>query len=182
MDRRQKKTRDAVFKAFSKLLETKRYSNITVQDIIDEADIGRSTFYAHFETKDELLKAMCTDMFQHVFSHELMTEKTHDFSGGSDQLETKLTHLLYHLKDSEKDIVGILSCESGELFMRYFREYLSELFADYRKEINVDAPEDFVLNHLVGSFSETVKWWIRNDMKYTPEETAGYFMAMMEMK
>lgn len=179
MDRRQKKTRDAIFKAFSKLLETKRYSNITVQEIIDEADIGRSTFYAHFETKDELLKAMCTDIFQHVFSNELMTEKTHDFSGGSNQLEMKLTHLLYHLKDSEKDIVGILSCESGELFMRYFKEYLSELFADYRKEIQVDAPEEFVLDYLVGSFSETVKWWIKNDMKYTPEETAGYFMAVI---
>ncbi|MDF9409969.1 TetR/AcrR family transcriptional regulator [Pelotomaculum isophthalicicum JI] len=178
MDRRQQKTRDAIFKAFSTILETRRYSNITVQEIIDGANIGRSTFYAHFETKDELLKAMCTDIFSHVFSDELMSEKTHDFSVGSNDLEAKLTHILHHLKDSEKNIVGILSYESGELFMRYFKEYLTEMFSKYLKEIEVNAPPDFVLNHLVGSFAETVKWWIDNRMKYTPEEAARYYIEV----
>lgn len=167
-----------MFAAFSTLIDTKRYSNITVQEIIDVANIGRSTFYAHFETKDELLKAMCTDIFSHVFSDELMSEKTHDFSGGNNGLQAKLTHILHHLKDSEMNIVGILSSESGELFMKYFKGYLTEMFSKYLKGIKVSAPTDFVLNYFVGSFAETIKWWIDNTMKYTPEEAAKYYIEV----
>ena len=178
MDRRQQKTRDAIFQAFSQLLEKKHYVNITVQDIIDRANIGRSTFYAHFDTKDALLKELCTELFSHVFSKELLSESTHDFSRVNNGLETRLTHLLHHLKDSKNNIAGILSCESGELFMRYFKGYLSEMFAGYLNQIQTRAPMDFVLNHLVGSFAEAVKWWLDNGMKTTPEETAGYFIAV----
>ena len=80
MDRRQKKSRDAIFNAFGVLLSRKSYTKITVQEIIDEANVGRSTFYAHFETKDDLLREMCTDLFNHVFSEHLDSESTHDFS------------------------------------------------------------------------------------------------------
>ena len=75
MDRRQKKTRKAVFEAFTALLEKKPYSKISVQEILDAADIGRSTFYAHFETKDELLRALCTDILTMSF-RMICTRKT----------------------------------------------------------------------------------------------------------
>ena len=52
MDRRQQKTRGAIFVAFEELLRTKRAEQITVGEIIQRADVGRATFYAHFETKD----------------------------------------------------------------------------------------------------------------------------------
>ena len=51
MDRRQRKTREAIFAAFIALLSKKDFSQITVGEIIDKADVGRATFYSHFETK-----------------------------------------------------------------------------------------------------------------------------------
>lgn len=180
LDRRQKKTRDAIFHAFSTLLEKKRYENITVQAIIDKADIGRSTFYAHFETKDELLRTMCTDIFHHVFTEKPSREADHDYSAGSQSLEQKLSHILYHLKENKVNLKGILAGESGGLFMRYFKEYLADLFERYKDDFHADIPADFLQHHLVGSFAEAVKWWIAGDTEYSPEEIAGFYMAVIE--
>ena len=178
MDRRQQKTRNAIFQAFNHLLEEKQYSSITVQEILDEADIGRSTFYSHFETKDALLREMCTGIFDHIFSHELHSETSHDFSSSDHGLREKITHLLYHLKDNKGNIQGLLSGESGELFMRYFRAYLGDMFEQYPECFRKDVPREFALNHLIGSFAEAVKWWIRNGMEMPAEELADYYMKL----
>ena len=181
MDRRQAKTRQAVFRAFTGLLERKSYGSITVQEIIDEANIGRSTFYAHFDTKDDLLRALCTEIFEHVFSHELRKEDTHDFSGGSAGLAPRLTHILYHLRDSQRYLRGILSSESGELFMQYLKEYLSLLFYRAAADLRFDAPRDYVLNHMVCDFAETVRWWMEHPA-YTPEEICRFFLSVAPKK
>jgi hypothetical protein len=54
-DRRTVKTKKALAAAFVILLEEKGYDDMTIQDLIDKADVGRSTFYAHYESKEQLL-------------------------------------------------------------------------------------------------------------------------------
>src|SRR5712692_5011209 len=54
-DRRVRRTREALHKALMSLALEKKYDAITVQEVLDRADIGRSTFYTHFQSKDELL-------------------------------------------------------------------------------------------------------------------------------
>ena len=55
MDRRTRKTQSAIYSAFVSLIVERGYDTISVQQIIDEADVGRTTFYAHFRSKDDLL-------------------------------------------------------------------------------------------------------------------------------
>ena len=179
MDRRQQKTRQAIFGAYSRLLERKSFGGITVQEIIDEANVGRSTFYAHFETKDELLKAMCADIFEHVFSDDLKQESSHDFSHADYDFEKEVTHILYHLQDNKKNLKGLFLCESGEIFMKYLKSYLQEMFTGYFEKMNYHAPLESVLNMAVSSFTETVRWWIVEDKAYTPEEITAYFMEFV---
>lgn len=174
MDRRQRKTRQAIFEAFSELLETNRYENITVGDIIDRADVGRSTFYSHFETKDTLLKAICSDIFEHIFKGDIC-----DYPGHTENLQEKLAHILWHLKDHKKDVIGLLSCESADMFMGYIKDYLGELFSMHLGEFNKDVPEEFLLNHLTSSFCAVIKWCVSKKMDISPEDTAEYFMKLV---
>ena len=152
-----------------------------MQDIIDWADVGRSTFYAHFDTKDDLLRAICAEIFDHVVSDEVPQEKTHDFSGEGGAIDQRLTHMLYHLADNRRYIKGILSRESGELFMGYLKERLREVFAEHLKPTLGSVPDSYVLNHMVSSFAETVRWWLRDHPDYTPEEVASFYLAVVPL-
>jgi AcrR family transcriptional regulator len=55
-DRRVRRTRTSINDAFVQLVSEKEYDDITIADILDRADVGRSTFYAHFEDKDDLMR------------------------------------------------------------------------------------------------------------------------------
>lgn len=184
MDRRQKKTRTSIFNAFILLLSQKNYSKITVQEIIDEANVGRSTFYAHFETKDDLLKALCEELFGHILSSAMDCTHTHGLYSNGSAPESVFCHLLQHLQENDNNILALLSCESSDIFLRYFKDSLSQLiktqFITQNKHTNKNLPEDFLINHISGSFVEMVLWWTKGQMKQTPEELDCYFRAVIE--
>lgn len=183
MDRRQQKTRAIIFDALSSLLAEKSYSHISVQEIVDKANIGRSTFYAHFETKDDLLRELCTDLFNHVFSNRIITESTHDFSNSMENPYAVITHILYHLRDNQKNIIGILNCESGDLFLRFFKQYINDLYTvkilNEIKNEELPVPHSFIANHITGSFINMIQWWIKGGLKQSPEELTEFFKAVI---
>lgn len=179
MDRRQRKSREAIFRAFTKLLEKKDFSVITVGEIIEEADVGRATFYAHFETKDFLLKELSAELFAHLFEvEEHILDHRNLFD--CDATDSVFLHLLRHLKSNDNGILGLLSCRNNDLFLSFFKENLRELvkrnlslFESGREE---RLPEDFRVNHISSAFVEAVRWWVERGLKETPEEIAEYFM------
>lgn len=176
MDRRQLKTREAIYTALTSLLNEKNFNKITVQEIIDLANIGRSTFYAHFETKDELLTAMCREICDHVFNEGVNVEPTHDFSDKEANLTEKLLHILYHFQDNKNQIHRIISGDGGEIFMNYFRKYLKNIFLTKLKASNSRVPKDYLVDQLVFSLSRTIWWWFESGSQYTPKDIAGFYI------
>ena len=184
MDRRQQKTRAAIFSAFGKLLSKKNYNKITVQEIIDEANIGRTTFYAHFETKDDLLKELCEELFGHIIDSALDCTHTHGLCSNAAVPESIFCHLLQHLQENDNNILELLSCESNDIFLRYFKSCLSDLirtqFGYFIIQKRSDVPTDFLINHISGSFVEMVLWWIKGGLKYKPEQLDQYFRYVLK--
>lgn len=183
MDRRQRKTREAIFHAFTELLSEKDFNQITVGEIIDCADIGRATFYAHFETKDFLLKEYCEELFCHIFDSENNKHQTHRHIFVCEGTDSVFLHLFQHLQKNDNNILTLLSSQNNELFLKYFRtnledlvEYHLDLFASQKKQ---NLPEHFWRHHIASTFVETVRWWIDHGMKESPEVITEYFFNVI---
>ncbi|HBV50842.1 MAG TPA: TetR family transcriptional regulator [Clostridiales bacterium] len=184
MDRRQRKTRAAIFKAFTKLLSEKKYNQITVQEIIDEADVGRTTFYSHFETKDLLLKELCEELFGHIIDTAMGLPHGHSHTSYGKASDPVFLHLFQHLEKNDRNILELLSSRNNDLFLGYFKSSLRKLiisqYAEKGRLRNPALPEDYLVNHISSSFVETVSWWIARKRKEAPETITEYFLAVIE--
>lgn len=186
MDRRQRKTRAAIFDAFISLLAEKSFNHITVAEIIEKADVGRATFYAHFETKDFLLQQLCEELFCHVFDCMNNQQEKHHHIFSCDAPDSVYLHLFEHLLKNDNHILDLLSGQNNELFLGYFKSGLTRVIESQVNHIETDKdnnlPADFVINHIASTFVETVKWWLKNKMKETPEEIHRYFVTVINYK
>lgn len=156
MDRRQKKTREAIFTAFTELLSKKNFNQISVQEIIDAANIGRTTFYAHFETKEYLLKDLCEELFGHILDTAMGLPHGHYHYNCGSSKDSVLLHLLRHLQENDRNILELLSSQNNELFLRYFKEDLKKIivaqYVDRGMLKSGGLPEEYVVNHIASSF------------------------------
>lgn len=184
MDRRQQKTREAIFKAFITLLSKKSFNKITVGEIIDCANIGRATFYAHFETKDFLLKELSRELFDHIFEAQSDRQNMNNHIFNCDAPNSVFLHLFQHLKNNDNNILELLVCENNDLFLTYFKDNLKLLIKNQLPVLEIQKPEilpeDFWINHICSSFVETVRWWISDKMSKSPELITEYFLCTIK--
>ena len=177
MDRRQRKTREAIFSALMDLLSKKDFGRITVGEIIDQADVGRATFYAHFETKDDLLKALCEELFCHIF--DAVDGHTHRHIFDCEAPDSVFLHLIQHLQRNDHNILRLLSSQNNELFLQYFKSNLLRLVESqlplFAARKSDKLPRSFWISHIASVFVETLRWWIENGMEQSPETVTEYF-------
>lgn len=180
MDRRQRKTREAIFNAFVTLLSKKEFAQITVSEIISLADIGRATFYSHFETKDFLLKELCEELFHHIFDSINNQHSERRYIFDCDAPNSAFLHLFQHLQKNDNNILELLSSKNNELFLSYFKTNLQRLvvsqWSSFEMRKSNKLPDSFWINHIASTFVETVRWWIENGMKESPETMTEYFI------
>ena len=91
-DRRVQRTRDALGDALIDLMQERPFESITVQDILDRAGVGRSTFYTHFRDKNDLFLSDVED-FLELMSNLLISR------GDQSNRVAPLAELLHHVGD-----------------------------------------------------------------------------------
>jgi len=115
-DRRVARTQEALLEAFRDLILTSGYDGMKVGDIIERANVGRSTFYEHFTSKDDILKQSLTAPFailagvvgkSHAQPHlELIEERLAAESRGGAKSAVPLRLIATHLAEAQLGLVG----------------------------------------------------------------------------
>ena len=130
-DKREIKTRQLLINTFYSLLKEKSYSDITITDIIKNSKVSSSTFYSHFKTKEDIIKAICDSVLEHVLAIKKKTEEGHDFSKESEP-ESLLAHLFLHMEEDKEELLILLHDKDGKyLFYNKMREGLLPLMESF---------------------------------------------------
>ena len=181
-DRRIQRTRQLIQDALVSLITEKGYEKVTIQDIIDRANVGRSTFYAHYRDKEDLLLRGVAEI---AYGDELVERvaeeiKTLKHAGVSDTLSTlsMFQHVIVN-----RDLHKAMFRQSNEnAILEKGTEYL---YANIHAQLTQLAGEQqsaiplaFLARYLTGGLMEVTKWWLENDEKYSPQEMDEMFQKM----
>lgn len=166
-DRRINRTRTLLFQAMSELMLEKRYDEITVQDIIDRADVGRSTFYAHFQDKESLSEGLLVHIL-YSLTQAMELEK----SDSPSLLPS--AELFEHIKKHYSMFKAMTSGHGFDLFFKKAQDYWSEqmtarLQAMLPPSQTPKVPIPVLANYISGTFVNLLKWWIDNKMPYSSQ-------------
>lgn len=165
-DRRSRRTKLSLQHALVQLILEKRYDAITVQDILDRADVGRSTFYAHFTDKEDLL----ISSYQNVF--RWLQKRLEE--GDSKRIAPTLD-LFQHIQSHHQLYLALVRSRKVDEFYKIGHKWFCKMIEKRIKSLKIEkeklaVPIPILANHLAGSLINLLKWWLENNMNKTAEE------------
>ncbi len=170
-DRRVGKSRKALKDALTDLILEKGYEGVTVQDVIDRADVGRSTFYAHYIDKDDLLMAILADL--DVPGPDSSSWRADDPAFGW------TLELFRHFGSGKRLFKAVASGQSGALARRETTERLETLARAELSRLEAARTLDafrleMLVRFLVGTFIGFMDWWMREENEHLPPEQVDH--------
>jgi AcrR family transcriptional regulator len=179
-DRRSRRTRRLVDDAMTELLREKRYDAITVQDLLDRAGIGRSTFYAHYFDKEDVLTSVVEQQLEML--RQLVSTDDHDLASAGQNIVPSLA-FFRHIEENYHFFRSMLQGHTVELLLETGQALLSRnieqaLISAYGKTHSPQIPLSVVAHYLAGAFASLLKWWLEAEMPYTPEQMDAMFQQL----
>jgi AcrR family transcriptional regulator len=182
-DRRSLRTRQALHQALMQLIRERDYDEITVGDIAERANVGRSTFYAHYTDKDDLLRAGASQL-RAMLLQEHGSEAAAELRPEGRPLGFS-RFMTAHLKEEQLLYRGLMRGRAGPIIVERLRQFLCEIV---RAELAAGgkgrpAPE-LTVQFVVGAYMAVLTWWMDRGAKEPPEAIDRAFreLAMGALK
>ena len=170
-DRRVERTRELLQKALIELIAEHGYDAITIQDIVDRANIGRTTFYLHYNSKDELFMSCheaIVSQFHLGLFHPLSREELL-----SSEIPPEMNSAYHHLEEGRALLYPIFQGKDSQLILRKIRDRSArEIAANLRAsfdEADSSIPLDMLANYLAGAQIALMQWWLEKRHPHTPD-------------
>src|SRR6478609_5900122 len=176
-DRRTLRTRDALGDALVHLMHERPFKSITVQDVLDRAGVGRSTFYTHYRDKDDLFLSDVEEFWE-------MISSILDRSGENSMRVAPVRELFSHIADvkvfrdalvAAGKIHDVMELGQGQ-FARAIEKRLVKLTSG---QGTVPAPLSATAHALAGALFSSMMWWIDRGMPASPQEMDEAFHRLV---
>lgn len=174
IDRRVARTRTALYDALVALIRRKDYAAITVEDILAEANVGRSTFYAHFTSKDDLLQRSLDRLRDLLL--EVQQGQASSHAAGWDPARALFEHVSEYA-----DVQAALAGGHGGAVLR---EAVDKVLADVLRQAMSAGPvgglpRELAIQHVVATFNTTLRWWFEHRPEMAPAEVDALFRQLL---
>lgn len=170
-DRRVLRTRQMLRDALIELIVEKGYDAITVQDITDRANVGRTTFYLHYGHKDDLLLNGLQEMYQEIIQ-QIEPGRMNDSADWA------------HIAQYVEFYKMMMGPKGSQQFTVQLRDFLVEIGIKHvvsplqSDESKLRVPGGLMAHFVAGAQLGMVTWWLSNTEKYPPETIANLAQAL----
>ena len=176
-DRRVQRTREVLQHALIDLIRERGYDMITIQDIADRANVGRTTFYLHYDSKDELFVS-CHEAIVRQFRigplHPLSREELL-----SPNAPPGMISAYQHLEEARALLYSVFQGKDSLLILRRMRDWSGrDIEANLRSAFPQEEsaiPLDILALYLAGAQIGLVQWWLEKRQAHALETLAQTF-------
>lgn len=180
--RRKIRTRKQLEQATKDLVIEKGFDDVTIQDIVDRADLGRGTFYLHFQDKEEAVWSLIQRGMQEedALAQLIAEQPPQDIS-----LQRAFANIFRHA-DQHRDLYRVmLGSKGSSTLTNRVQDWLAD---DFLKEIELfslppthkPVPLNIVVQIITGALTRVIIWWLNTENDYSPEQMASLFYQALQ--
>jgi AcrR family transcriptional regulator len=179
-DRRVQKTRQVLYEAFDALVVEKNVDAIAVRELLERANVGRSTFYTHYRGKEELLDGRIHDV--------IGAPGSASSAAGAEREERILSFsqpILEHIDRHRRTVKSPMDQRGQTVLHEHLRRVIAGTIDDAlqldrqgRRELANGMPRELLVQYVSSTFVLVLNWWLESESHLTPSAADGRFRAL----